>query len=82
MGFLSGFIASQIDEQGNSNVVRMDLAEHAENMYSIDSERVEDVHIVQEHKQIKPDIAIFAGEKSLLQRIMEGANPILFGLQV
>lgn len=61
MGFLEGFIATSIDEQGNSDVVRIDLPRHKEMVYGIDSEAVKDLHIFQNKKELKLTTEIFGG---------------------
>jgi hypothetical protein len=62
ISFLEGFIASSIDEQGNSDVVRIDIPSHKEMVYSIDSETVEDLRIFQGSKELKLTTEIIGGK--------------------
>lgn len=62
MGFLEGFIVASIDEQGNSDVVRMDMPHHKEMLYSIDSEAAEDLHVFQGSKELKLTIEVIGGK--------------------
>jgi hypothetical protein len=62
MGYLNGFIALAIDEQGNSDVVRINRVHHREMMYSIDSENVEGLSIFQGRKQLKPTVRVNGGK--------------------
>lgn len=66
MSFLNGFIAIAIDEQGNSDVVRINLVHHREMVYSIDSETVESLNILQGRRRIKPAVEVKGG-KTLLK---------------
>ncbi|MFQ5343110.1 MAG: hypothetical protein ACE5F6_16340, partial [Anaerolineae bacterium] len=62
MSYLSGFIATVIDEQGNSDVARINLVHRKEILYGIDSETVEGLNIFQGRRQLKPTIAVEGGK--------------------
>lgn len=62
MSFLNGFISNAIDEKGNSDVMRINYPHHKDMIYSMDSEHVTDLNIIQGRKIIKANPQVVGGK--------------------